>query len=306
MEQFNFMDEERKKIVYYKWKTDDIKVQGIVQIAHGMEERALRYEYFAKRLNEAGYIVYANDHRGHGATAGSKGNLGYIADADGFNWMVKDMKQLTEIIKDENPGLPIILVGHSMGSFLSQRYVEIYGDNIDCLILSGTNGKPNSITKLGILISKYEIKKHGRKHLSTLMEKLGIGGYNKNFSPCRTNADWLSSDEKEVDKFIADEYCGFTSTTSFYYDFIRGLWEIHEKDNLKEIPKQLPVYMFSGEKDPVGNQGKGVISLYNTFEKTGLEDITYKLYKEGRHEMLNEINKDEVIDNILKWIHKKI
>jgi len=306
MEQFNFIDEEEKKIVCYKWKSHDSKVRGIVQIAHGMEERALRYEYFAKRLNKAGYTVYANDHRGHGLTAENKENLGYIADNDGFNWMIRDMKQLTDIIKDDNPNLPVILVGHSMGSFLSQRYVEIYGQNIDCLILSGTNGKPIGIKKLGILISKYEIWKHGRKHLSTIMENLGIGGYNKNFMPCRTNADWLSSDEKEVDKFIADEYCGFVSTASFYYDFLIGLWAIHERSNLRNIPKKMPIYMFSGKMDPVGNQGKGVISLYNTFKKIGLQDISYILYKDGRHEMLNEINKDEVIDDILKWIEKHV
>jgi alpha-beta hydrolase superfamily lysophospholipase len=306
MEQFNFVDEEGKKIVYYKWKSHNSDVKGIVQIAHGMEERAKRYDYFAKRLNKAGYIVYANDHRGHGFTAKNKENLGYIADEDGFNWMVKDMKQLTDIIKGENPSQPVILVGHSMGSFLSQRYVEKYGNNIDYLILSGTNGKPNRITKLGVLISKHEIRKHGRKHLSTVMEKLGIGGYNKNFFPCRTNADWISSDEKVVDKFIADEYCGFTSTSSFYYDFIKGLWEIHEKNNLEKIPKQLPIYMFSGDKDPVGNQGKGVISLYNTLIKIGLHDVSYRLYKDGRHEMLNEINKDDVIDDILEWFNMRI
>jgi len=306
MEQFNFIDEEEEKIVCYKWESDDINIQGIVQIAHGMEEKALRYDYFAKKLNKAGYIVYANDHRGHGATAGSCENLGYIADDDGFNWMIKDMKQLTDIIKKENPNLPVILLGHSMGSFLSQRYVEIYGDNVECLILSGTNGKPDVITKLGILISKYEIKNHGRRHLSPIMEKLGIGRYNKKFLPSRTNSDWLSSDEKEVDKFIADEYCGFISTSSFYYDFLKGLWEIHEKNNLKKIPKQLPIYIYSGERDPVGNQGKGVLRLYKTFKETGLENVSYRLYKDGRHEMLNEINKDEVIDDILKWINKKI
>ncbi|PRR83434.1 alpha/beta hydrolase [Clostridium vincentii] len=306
MEQFNFIDEEKKRIVYYKWKSDDNNVKGIVQIAHGMEERAGRYDYFAKKLNKAGYVVYANDHRGHGATAKNKEDLGYIADNDGFNLMVKDMHQLTDIIKDENPNIPVILFGHSMGSFLSLRYVELYGENIDSLILSGTNGKPKSITKLGILISKHEIKKHGRKHLSNVMERLAIGGYNKNFMPYRTSSDWLSSDKEEVDKFVADEYCGFICTSSFYFDLLRGLWEMHETNNLGRIPKRLPIHMVSGEMDPVGNQGKGVISLYETLKKIGLENVNYKLYKDGRHEMLHEINKDEVIHNIIEWIKKDI
>ena len=139
MEKFRFMDSEGKNIYVYKWEPKEKNIKGVIQIAHGMTETALRYSYFAEKLNEAGFVVYANDHRGHGNTACTKEELGYIADEDGFHWMVEDLKELTDIIKMQYPNVPLILFGHSMGSFLSQRYIQLYGDKIDGLILSGTN-----------------------------------------------------------------------------------------------------------------------------------------------------------------------
>ena len=140
MEKFRFMDSEGKNIYVYKWAPKEEDIKGVIQIAHGMTETALRYSYFAEKLNDAGFVVYANDHRGHGNTACTKEELGYIADEDGFHWMVEDLKELTDIIKMQYPNVPLILFGHSMGSFLSQRYIQLYGDKIDGLILSGTNG----------------------------------------------------------------------------------------------------------------------------------------------------------------------
>lgn len=306
MKKFRFTDSEGKDINVYKWIPDKTSIKGIVQISHGMTETALRYDYFAKKLNEEGFIVYANDHRGHGETASSKEELGYIADEDGFEWMVRDLKELTDIIKEENPSLPITLLGHSMGSFLSQRYVEVYGTSIDCLILSGTNGKPKAITKLGRVIAKREINKYGRKYISKTMDKLSFGDFNKKFMPTRTDFDWLCSVEEEVDKYIEDELCGFICTSSFYYDLINGLWTIHKKDNLERIPKDLPIYIFAGEKDPVGYSGKGILNLYNCYKDLGIKEVSYKLYKDGRHEMLNEHNKDEVITDIVNWINKRL
>ena len=306
MEKLHFIDEEGKKIVYYKWKCEDKDEKGIVQIAHGMTETALRYDYFAKKLNEAGFTVYANDHRGHGETAQTKEELGYIADEDGFTWMVKDLKELNDIIRKENANKKVILLGHSMGSFLSQRYAELYGDSIDLLILSGTNGQPKRITKIGQYIAKKEMKLHGRKNVSKLMDKLSFGDFNSKFEPTRTDYDWLCSVEEEVDKYINDEKCGFICTSSFYYDLIKGLWTIHEEKNLNNIPKELPIYIFAGDRDPVGYEGEGIVNLYNCYKDLGIKEVEYKLYKDGRHEMLNEVNKDTVISDILKWINKYI
>ena len=259
---------------------------------------------FAKKFSENGFIVYAHDHRGHGETSKSEEERGYIADKEGFDLLVEDVKELSDIIKKENEELPLILFGHSMGSFVSQRYIELYGDKIDGVILSGTNGRPDPITKLGIIISRDEMILRGRKAKSKVMDKLSFGDFNSNFKPNRTDYDWLCSVDEEVDKYIADPQCGFVCTTSYYYDLIRGLWKINEKENLKLIPKDLPVLIFAGDKDPVGDFGKGIIRLYECYKDLGIENLRYKLYKDGRHEMLNESNKDEVIEDILKWCNE--
>lgn len=305
MKNFSFVDRYGKEIKYYKWS--EVKnPKGIVQIVHGMTEYALRYDYFAKKLCENGYIVYAHDQRGHGETSPKDEEKGYIADDEGFDILVENVKELTDVAKKENSNLPIILFGHSMGSFVSQRYIELYGNGIDGVILSGTNGKPDRITKLGILISKIEIMLKGRKAKSKLMDKLSFGDFNSNFKPTRTDYDWLCSVNEEVDKYIESPVCGFICSTSFYYDLIRGLWKINKKENLNNIPKNLPIYIFAGDKDPVGKFGKGIVKLYDTYKSIGIYNLNYKLYSNGRHEMLNENNKDEVIKDLLDWINNKI
>ena len=305
MKNFSFVDRYGKEIKYYKWSEVE-NPKGIVQIVHGMTEYALRYDYFAKKLCENGYIVYAHDQRGHGETSPKDEEKGYIADDEGFDILVENVKELTDVAKKENSNLPIILFGHSMGSFVSQRYIELYGNGIDGVILSGTNGKPDRITKLGILISKIEIMLKGRKAKSKLMDKLSFGDFNSNFKPTRTDYDWLCSVNEEVDKYIESPVCGLICSTSFYYDLIRGLWKINKKENLNNIPKNLPIYIFAGDKYPVGKFGKGIVKLYDTYKSIGIYNLNYKLYSNGRHEMLNENNKDEVIKDLLDWINNKI
>ncbi|GAA0739545.1 lysophospholipase [Clostridium oceanicum] len=299
---FTFQGQENKNIYVYKWDTDK-DVKGIVQIAHGMAETAARYERFAKYLNKNGYIVYANDHRGHGKSVNNIKELGYLGENNGFASMVEDMNTLNNIIKEkEHNKLPIYLFGHSMGSFLSQKYIEVYGEDLKGVILSGTNGKQGSIINLGILVAKLEMKIKGRKHKSKMLDNLSFGGYNKTFKPNRTNFDWLSRDEKEVDKYVDNKYCGTVFTSSYFYDFLKGLKSIWREENINKINKTLPIFILAGDKDPVGDSGKGIINLYNLYKNIGIEDVEYKLYKGGRHEMLNEINRDEVFEDINKWL----
>lgn len=299
---FSFKDGEGVEIFVYKWEPEDQgNIRGVVQISHGMAEHAGRYERFAKALTDAGYIVYANDHRGHGKTAGRVENVGYCGE-DGFNWMVKDMKELTSIIKKENASLPVFLFSHSMGSMLSQMYIALYGDEIKGAILSGTSGRQGIMLSLGIFMAKRQVIKIGVKTPSETMNKMTFASYNKEFSPTRTPFDWLSRDEKEVDKYINDSFCGGVFSAGFFYDFLRGLRKIHSREMLEKIPKELPVYFISGEKDPVGKNCRTIAGLLEEYKKLGIKDVSYKFYRDGRHEMLNEVNRDEVMKDVINWI----
>ncbi|MGL4913736.1 MAG: alpha/beta fold hydrolase, partial [Romboutsia sp.] len=256
-------------------------------------------------LTDSGYVVYINDHRGHGKTAKIIENVGCLAENDGFTYLVEDMNILTKIIKEEYKNLPIYLFGHSMGSFASQRYVMKYSNDIEGLILSGSNGKHGLILNVAEKLIKYEIKKNGRKYRSKRLDNLIFGGNNKKFKSPRTEFDWLSRDEKEVDKYIEDEFCGVLFTCGFFEDFIKGLKELEKEENIKKIPCDLPIYIMSGDKDPIGKNGKGVLRLKNQYRELGVKDLDCTLYKDGRHEMLNEINKDDVIKDILLWINNR-
>jgi len=303
---FWFDSEDGTKIFVYNWLPDGGSVKGVVQIAHGMAETAARYERFAKVLTDNGYIVYANDHRGHGKTAGSLENVGYLADSDGFDWMVKDVYKLTEIILEENKGLPLFLFGHSMGSFVTQRYIMLHGDKISGAILSGSNGPQKLLHKMGVMFAKKEIKKFGRKVKSEKLNNLSFGSFNNAIKDARTDFDWLSRDEAEVDKYIQDPYCGGVFTAGFFYDFLKGYEDLDNPINFNLVPKSLPVYIFSGAMDPVGVMGKGVGKLYQLYKKVGLENLSFKLYPGGRHEMLNEINRDEVMKDVVNWLDKRL
>lgn len=229
---------DEKEIYTYKFECDEnVAVKGAVQISHGMAEHGKRYEDFAEILTDNGYNVYVNDHRGHGKTAKKLENAGYLADENGFDCLVDDIHTLTEIIKEENKDVPLILFGHSMGSFASQNYAIKYGDEIDGLILSGSNGDFGSLLNMANLIVKFTCKIKGRKYVSKFIDSLFFGSNNRNFKPCRTDYDWLSRDEKEVDKYINDEMCGFMCTCGFFEDFIQGLKFIEDRENIIKIEK---------------------------------------------------------------------
>lgn len=306
LENFTFKGKDDLEIFVYKWIPDvEVQVMGVVQLAHGMAETAARYEDFASNLTENGFIVYANDHRGHGKTAGKVDVLGDLG-KDGFNSMIEDMHRLNDFIKEENMTLPIFLFGHSMGSFLTQRYICLYGSELKGAILTGTCGNQGIIVDIGRIASKVEIIRKERNVKSINLNKLIFGANNNSFKPNRTFFDWLSRDKKEVDKYIDDPYCGTVFTAGFFSDFLCGLKGAAEVEEIKNIPSDLPIYIFGGDKDPVGRNGKGVLKLVKTYEKHGIKDLTYRLYKDGRHEMLHETNKEEVIADTIKWINAHV
>lgn len=305
MQNFTFKTKKGISINAYKW----FPIGGIkaaIQISHGMNEHISRYDEFAKFLSKKGYLVYGNDHLGHGDSLLQGEQLGYISDTDGFKDMVEEMKCLTDVIKKEHKGLKVFIFSHSMGSFLAQNYIANYGNGIDGVILSGTNGKPPLGLNAGIFLSNLIMKAKGRRHKSQLIEFLSFGSYNKRFLPKRTHFDWISRDEGEVDKYILDPLCGNLFPVSFFYDLYNGMKNIHKKQNLKKIPKNLPIYIFGGSDDPVGNYGKGIVNLNKTYKRLGIKDVSYKIYDGGRHEMLNEINKLEVMVDVVNWLELRI
>ena len=276
------------------------EIKGIVQISHGMAEHIKRYDDFSKFLCENNYLVVGYDQRGHGMTAGSVENCGYMDDSDNINVLVEDIHNVNKYIKELYPNLPIYLFGHSMGSFVSQRYVELYDNEINGLILSGSSYNKNMLIKTGHLLASIITKIKGRRHISRLINNLSLGSYNNKFKPAKTEVDWLSRDEENNIKYMNDEYCGMIFTVSFFKDLTNTFLLI--ANDLELINNDLPIYIMSGDADPVGEFGKGTTKLFSKLKSVGISDLTLKLYKDGRHEMLNEINKEEVYANILQWL----
>lgn len=300
----HFQAPDGTELLGYEWLPESqTAIRGIVQICHGMGETASRYERFAKKLCESGYAVYAHDQRGHGRTAGSPEKVGFIADTDSFGLLVADLHQLNERIHAEFPDFPVFLFGHSMGSFVSQGFIQLYGNDIHGLVLSGTNGRQGFLLDAGKLIAQLEIRSKGRNVRSPMLNQLSFGTYNNAFKPTRTEFDWLSRDNSEVDAYINNPFCGGVFSTGFFLDFVVFLKNIQKSENLMKIPVKLPVFLVSGDKDPVGNAGKGVLLLKQTYEKLGMKDISLKLYAGARHEILNETNREEVMQDVLVWIN---
>ncbi|MGL5718097.1 MAG: lysophospholipase [Paraclostridium sp.] len=299
---FTYKGEENIDVYVYKYTPkDDKAIKAVVQISHGMSEEASRYERFAEKLTKNGYIVYINDHRGHGKTAKDINKVGILANKDSILCVVKDLKKLTDIIKAKHTGLPVFLFSHSMGSFAAQRYIIEHSNEIDGVILSGTNGSHGLEVDMGLVVAKLICLIKGREKKAYLIDKLAFGSFNNKFDK-KTNFDWLSADEEEVKKYIENPYCGVVFSNGFFYDLFSNFKYIRKNQNMAKINKNLPIYIFSGDKDPVGKFGKGVNKLYENYKAVGIENIQCKLYEEGRHEMLNEINKEEVIKDVIEWL----
>ena len=277
-------------------------LKGVVQIAHGMAEHSTRYAHFAHCLNKAGYAVYANDHRGHGRSAESESQQGYLGGKDGFDHLIADMAHLAQIAHTNHPDIPLFLFGHSMGSFASQRFLMEYPGLIDGLILSGSNGKQGAVLSLGRWIAGIECALRGDRAESNLLNRLSFGAYNKKFAPNRTSYDWLSRDETSVDRYIADPWCGAIFPTSFFAGFFDTLLYIENPKHFHKIPLSTPIIILSGDQDPVGSFGKGVKELYNRYRSVGVQDVSIKLYSGARHEILNELNRDDVIRDIIDFL----
>lgn len=300
---FRLTTHDNQEIHTYCWRPDPdcASRELIVQISHGMAEHALRYRRFAEALTSEGFTVYANDHRGHGLTAKSKEDLGYTGE-DGFTSMVADMNTLSRHLKNQHPEMKLVVFGHSMGSFLTRLYMAKHAKGVDGVVLCGSNGAKEPLIGVGVFLAKREVRRFGERKRSTFLNNLLFGGYNKRFKPERTPSDWLSRDEQEVQKYIDDEYCGNVHTASFFRDMFEAVKMTGRPCVWESTPKDLPVLIISGSHDPLGKFGKGALRLYQLFLSYGFQDVTCKIYPEARHELLNEINRDEVTQDVVRWL----
>lgn len=289
----------------YRWEPDeDVEKAGIIQLIHGSCEHSRRYLDFAEFLTGNGYIVYSSDLRGHGLSVKSEKDLGYFGEENGWNMIVEDIYELTKFIKDKHSNLKLIVLGHSMGSFLARHYAIVHGAEIDGVIATGTAHNPKLIMKFGCFIAERDIKKNGSRHINHTLNNMSYNSFSNQFKPIRTKQDWLTRNEKIVDNFIEDKLCGFIFTSSAFRDMFEGLLFITDKSNIEKMREDLPILLLSGKKDPVGSNGKMVLKAFSEYKKAGIKNIELKLYEGMRHEILNEIGKEEVYNDILNWLRK--
>lgn len=276
-------------------------VKAVVQISHGMAEHAARYLRFAEYLCAHGFAVVLHDHIGHGKSVSSPEMLGYFGE-HGEQYFIEDMKTVTDWAKKEYPELPLLLLGHGMGSLIARKYTAQYGSLLAGAVYSGTSGS-NPALGFGLLLCDMLIKIKGAKHRSRLLDKIAFGAYNKKTEK-RTPCDWASRDEKEVDKFIADPLCGYMYTVSGMQALFLTVREISKDSWYASVPKNLPILLISGSMDPIGNYGKGVQEVYRRLKDTDHRNVQIKLYDGARHEILNETNREEVFRDILSFYER--
>jgi alpha-beta hydrolase superfamily lysophospholipase len=283
-EDFAFNSEDGLEIAYYRWRAPG-KAAGIVQIAHGMGEHSLRYAHVAESLNQGGFHVYANDHRGHGRSVKGPQSLGDFG-AGGWNALVGDMVTLTRLARTREGRLPVVLLGHSMGSFAAQQYVLDNSPLIAGLVLSGSA----AVDKLAIDPS----------------QDADLTAFNRAFEPARTQHDWLSRDPVAVDAYEADPLCGFGINKKAMETMAASAKRLVDPAALAQIRKDLPIFIFAGDKDPINHNLEWLKPVAERYRAAGIANVSEKYYPEGRHEMLNETNRDEVISDLVSWLQKAI
>lgn len=292
----------QSKIHAVRYTPDTDEILGVVQIVHGMAEYVERYEEFAEFLTGRGFIVTGDDHLGHGKSVPQGGTYGYFCQQDPATVVVRDVHRLKKMTQKLYPNVPYIIVGHSMGSFILRNYLCRYGTGISGAVIMGTGMQSTCSVKLGLAVAAVQKLFCGSKHVSKLIDKCAFGSYNKKFAPARTAVDWLSRDEKKVGAYVKDPMCGFIFTVNGFQTLFELISRIQKRENLEKVPKALPIFMISGDDDPVGEYGKGVRRAYESLKEVGLENITLKLYEKGRHELLNEVNRDVIMQDIYDWI----
>jgi alpha-beta hydrolase superfamily lysophospholipase len=293
-------DDGRKILLDFWPAKTDASPAAIVQVLHGLAEHPARYDRFAGKCTAKGFAVFAHNHRGHGENC-PEVDLGFFAERNGWDKVIADVQTVQQDIRQRLPNVPIVLFGHSMGSFVAQSFLARHPDAADALILSASNLPPVAQVLPGHWIARFMSWRHGNRQKNATLNKLGFGEFNKRFAPNRTAYDWLSRDENEVDRYVSDPLCGFDSSNALWTDLTGALLRVGRRSSLQKIPAKLPILITGGDKDPVGGL-KGMTLLATTYRRSGHDRVTLRTYPDGRHEMLNEINRDEFTSDVLAWI----
>lgn len=290
-----------------QWTPADREPIAVLQIAHGVAEHILRYDDFARYLNDRGILVAGHDHLGHGKSLPEGGTPVYFGDGSTWETVVDDIHLLHDRLREQYPDLPILLMGHSMGSFLSRTYLIRYPGTVDAAIIMGTGWQPKAVVAGGLAVARAAAAVVGESGTSDLVTQLAFGAYNKQFAPNRTSCDWLSADTDNVDAYMADPLCGADATVGLFRQMLLGIRFNQRLSNLRRMDAQTPVLFIAGDKDPVGANGAGVRRTYQEFLRAGMQDCTLKLYPGLRHEILNEKGwQREIFRDIGLWLTAKL
>ena len=291
----------RTKIHGIEWIPDQ-EVKAVLQIAHGMVEYVDRYHEFAAFLADKGIYVVGHDHLGHGQSVNSEAEYGYFPQPDGNKMVIGDIHKLRKLTEEKYPAVPYFMLGHSMGSFLLRQYLTMHSNGLAGAIIMGTGHQPLMILKAGQFVCKITALIKGWKYRSELVNSLSFGSFNKKFEPAETPKDWVTSYKPIRDVYVKDPLTSFTFTVGGYYQMFEGMKVLDTKGSVEKIRKDLPVFFVAGADDPVGDFGKGVQRIFEKYKAAGIQDVEIKLYKDDRHEILNETDREVVYEDLYSWI----
>ena len=308
MTEFTFLSTDGKTQLHgMRWEPDGGSVRAVLQICHGVAEHIARYDAFARYLNGLGIAVVGHDHLGHGLSLPEGGTPVYFGESNTWNTVVDDIYVLHQRIRLWYPDVPLCIMGHSMGSFLTRTYLIRYPGTVKAAIIMGTGWQPKAVIVGGMAVAKAVGAVVGENSTSDLVTNLAFGAYNKLFAPNRTSCDWLSADEGNVDAYMADPLCGADATVGLFRQMLSGIRFNQKLSNLRQMDPRIPVLFVAGEKDPVGDCGNGVRRTYQEFRRAGVQDCTLKLYPGLRHEILNEkAQQQQIFEDIGQWLTSKL
>ena len=308
LSEFTFLSSDGKTQLHgMLWEPEGVAVRAVLQICHGVAEHIARYDGFARALNEQGIVVAGHDHLGHGKSLPEGGTPVYFGEGNTWNTVVDDIYVLHQRIRLWYPDVPLCIMGHSMGSFLTRTYLIRYPGTVKAAVIMGTGWQPKAVIAGGMAVAKAVGAVVGENGTSDLVTNLAFGAYNKLFAPNRTSCDWLSADEDNVDAYMADPLCGADATVGLFRQMLSGIRFNQKLSNLRQMDPRIPVLFVAGEKDPVGDCGNGVRRTYQEFRRAGVQDCTLKLYPGLRHEILNEkAQQQQIFEDIGQWLTSKL